>query len=226
VEVTFSLPRGIPHRPVIAWSEERTIPLNNHQFRDVFRMGDLRIYTTAKERQPSKALEFLKDPAFAEIPSYEPVEGNLAAVQTGAVAQTSRRYINCWHEYYAHDSDPHTCWFPLYEGTTGKSWANPPWDNPTGTDAPWLEITFPEKKNVGRIVVKSYRPKHWNDPPCHLQDYDLHTLDGTETWRTLVEVRGNQEEVVTHPFEPVATTKIRLLARRGLFLSELEAYEK
>ncbi|MCM8769784.1 MAG: discoidin domain-containing protein, partial [Candidatus Omnitrophica bacterium] len=232
LRITVSFPFAKQVDRILSWSEERVISATKNQFQDTLKKGDVAIYTTAKEGKPSKAIEFLRDPFFTEVPSYQPIPGNLAygqpardkqgkSIQIGATSSTSKTYHWFGHHYFAIDGDPHTCWFPLYDGDP-----NPSWTNPVGKDSPWLEVNFPEKKIISRIVVKSYLPKHWNDPVCNLQDYDLEYYDETGKWQTIAKIRGNKKEMATHTFDPVRTNKIRLVAYRGFFLSELEAYEK
>jgi hypothetical protein len=161
--------------------------------------------------------DLLADSVFTVTPTYAAIPENLAALANGATASTSRIYATLNHSRFAIDSDPDTCWFPLYAGQL-----SPPWDDPTGP-AEWLMVTFPANKLLRRVVVKSYTPKHYADDNCVLSAYALQYWDGGG-WVILANVVGNTQETLTIDFDEIITTKIRLLVTGGLYLSGLEAY--
>ena len=86
----------------------------------------------------------------------------------------------------------------------------------------WLELSLPEEKPVGRVVLTT----------PNLRDYDLilRTADGTAE---LAEVRGNTAAVVEHRFaRPIPALKLRIVARAvrdkaeppRAMVREIEAY--
>ncbi len=95
--------------------------------------------------------------------------------------------------------------------------------NPEGKNPEWLEVEFPEPKKISRVVVYSYKPKHWPDPDCVLSDFDIETWDGTG-WKTMRSITGNKDEMITLDLPSIITPKIRFVAKKGLYLSELEVY--
>lgn len=199
------------------WSEKRVIPVKGSSFTDLFRPMDVHIYTT-KKPVPTVMEKLLADPFFATYLDYQPKQGNIAASANGAKVKTSRRYTWYPHENYAIDSDPDTCWFPVYDGKLSPSFKNPEGKNPE-----WIEVTFPKKEKINKIIVRSYTPKYYPDPNCALSDFDIEYWDGN-AWKLIESIKGNTKETIVCDFPVITTDKIRLVVRRGLYLSELEAY--
>jgi len=216
--IAFTLPSGDETRSLAVWSENRSVSVADRRFSDLFQPNTAHLYTTAPAPHPVME-KLLADPAFTTPLDYQPRPGNVACRQAGAKAKTSRRYT--WYplETYAIDSDPDTCWFPLYGGSLVSSPANP-----TGK-AEWLEVELANAQPIGEVVVRSYVPRHYPDPNGALADFDLEAWDGRD-WKTIATVTRNTQETVRCRVAAVTTRKIRLLARKGLYLSELEAYAR
>lgn len=198
-------------------SEKRTVQVKNGTFTDSFKPLDVHIYTTKKPVYTIMET-FLSDPFFTTPVDYTVKSGNIAASQNGSRAKSSRNYTWYHHCNYAIDGDPDTCWFPLYDGKLSPSFSRPEGQNPE-----WLEIEFPEQKTISKVIVRSYKPKHWPDPDCVLSDFDIETWDGKE-WKIVKNITENKDETIILNLPSITTSKIRLVAKKGLFLSELEVY--
>ncbi len=205
---------------IAVWSENRTLSIADNAFEDDFEPTSVHIYTTAAADNNVKMKSLLADSYFADRLSYQAKAGNFASKQSGATASSSNYYCGLNHGTYAIDSDPDTNWFPLYDGSIIPSFTNP-----TGNNPEWLQVNFANgaTKNINQIVVRSYKPKYYADANDVLADFDLQYWDGSD-WQLIESVTGNDDENLTLDFPYVSTNKIRLVAKYGLYVSEIEAY--
>lgn len=216
--LAFTLPADKNISSIKVWSERRTIRVKDNRFEDKFQPGDVHIYTTGTPADTMME-KLLADSFFTEDVNYKSSPENLASVKAGAKVSTSRQYTWYAHQNHAIDGDPDTCWFPLYDGNLAPSFKNPTGENPE-----WIEVTFEKREKINRIIVRSYTPKHYPDPDCTLSDFDLEWIGTDGGWKSIRSVRGNTKDTVICDFPPVAAEKIRLVVKRGFYLSELEAY--
>lgn len=191
-------------------SEGRKVAVTNGAFSDKFAEGDVHVYST--------------DPAGAKLPTVAQVEQDLAAREKATVkpgnvlhnslgvrARASEGFFAPWFfQYY---------YYAINGITDDLGW------NLSHTDKPaWLELTLPQAKNVGRVVV--YTP--------NLKDYDLQ-FQGPDGAVRIAEIRGNDREIAEQTFNPpVPTLKLRITAlavrdgegTRNATVREIEAYEQ
>ncbi|MCX7706224.1 MAG: right-handed parallel beta-helix repeat-containing protein [bacterium] len=215
-EISFELKdKGISQ--LFVWSEKRSIAVKNGMFTDMFKPLDVHIYTTEK---PGDTImeKFLSDAFFMSSIDYRAKPGNIAASQNGSKAKSSRNYTWYPHCNFAIDGDPDTCWFPLYDGKLSPSFVSP-----AGKTPEWLEVEFPEPKKISKIVIRSYKPRYWPDPDCVLSDFDIEAWDDKE-WKPVKSITGNTNETITLALPSLTTSKVRLVVKKGLYLSELEVY--
>jgi len=197
-------------KSLIVVSEGRKTPVANGGFSDKFAEGDVHVYTT--------------DPAGAKLPTVAQVEqdlaaqeqatikpGNLLHVSQGIRARAADGAFAPWfHQYY---------YYAMNGITDDLGW------NLSHTDKPsWLEITLPQAKRIGRVVV--YTP--------NLKDYDLQ-FQGPDGAVHVAEIRGHEKDMAEHNFQPALTTlKLRITAlavrdgagTKNATVREIEAYEQ
>jgi hypothetical protein len=102
------------------------------------------------------------------------------------------------------------------------SWSN---DNepPDGKLPQWFDLDFGRPRAVSRVEL-------YTSEDYIIQDYDLLYWDET-AWRTILTITGNPVLHRTHEFPMVATSRLRILCRRGptnqsyyARLNEVEVY--
>lgn len=73
----------------------------------------------------------------------------------------------------------------------------------------WVELTFPEEKEIEKISLFFVQDDKYY---YYMKDYTLSYLDSEGNWNKIVSVIANStnKESVTHTFDAVKTTKIRL----------------
>lgn len=191
-------------------SEGRTVPVAGGAFSDKFEEGDVRIYSTSPEGVKLPTLAAVeKELADRQAASAKP--GNLLHNSLGVRARASEGYFAPWfHQFY---------YYAMNGITDDQGWVLSHTDKPS-----WLEITLPEAKSIGRIVIHS----------PNLRDYDLQ-FQGADGAVQVAEVRGSDQAVAEFNFQPaVPTLKLRVTAlavrdgngTKGANLAEIEAYEQ
>lgn len=211
----IALPKSLGVKRLHVLSEGRSLKVKNGAFEDTFIGFATHIYTTRKDLPSLPIAKMLRDKDFLTAPRKELKSGNLASEQAGAKIASSFRMLNVPHFMFANDDNVHSCWMTRewFEG-----WQNKP------KEPDWLEITFPKKQRVGKVVIRSWLPKYMDDPVRVLSDFELQYAAATG-WRTIKSVEGNKSEVVTVKLAPPTDTeKIRLIAKKGVYVAEIEAY--
>jgi len=197
-------------RSVTVVSEGRSVQVNNGVITDQFAEGEAHIYSTsAAGRSLPTVATVEKELADRKAAGVKP--GNLLHNSLGIRARASEgAYAPWFHQFY---------YYAMNGITDDLGW------NLSHTDKPsWLEITLPEAKNIGRVVV--YTP--------NVKDYDLQ-FQGPDGRTFVAEVRGNEQEVAEHNFGPaMSTLKLRMTVlgvrdgpgTKDATVREIEAYEK
>ncbi|TDE15054.1 discoidin domain-containing protein [Jiangella asiatica] len=90
------------------------------------------------------------------------------------------------------------------------------------------EVTLPEPRTMNRVDLYTSQSASSTPERHGLRDWDVEVLVNG-SWRTVAQVRGNTQLVVSSVFEPVETTALRVVAlasNDGKYarIAELEAY--
>ncbi len=197
---------------LIVMSEGREVQVQKGSFEDEFAEGDARIYTTDPAARAFKTTGAVEEElAQRERDLAKP--GNLLHVSRGARALASKGYYAPWFDQYYY--------YAINGITDDLGWCA----SHAGGKPAWLEVSLKEPAQVARVVI--YTP--------NLRDYDLQ-FRGPEGQLHVAEIRGNQETVIEHNFQPaIPCLKLRItaLAAREMSLpvnsapqvAEIEAYE-
>ncbi|MCX7706222.1 MAG: discoidin domain-containing protein [bacterium] len=212
-------------------SENRSLTLQKNCFTDTFEPFGVHIYTDRDISKGTLIMEkMLKDPLFASEPKKDKNPKNLCWEGNGAKISSSWTY----HSFkdspvFAIDGDIRTCWFTRRWGPNAgpvreddEIWIKrlkETWKND------WLQIDFPEEVTIGRIEMISWLPRYYPDPVNVLSDYEIQYQQG-KNWTTLLKNTGNKKEKVVHTFPQIKTSSIRLIVTKGLYVAEIQAYEK
>jgi len=86
------------------------------------------------------------------------------------------------------------------------------WSSREGDRAPWLKLEWPRPLTVGRVVI--HHGGERDGPDFIVRDFDVSVQDGN-LWRTVAQVRGNNEQVSTFSFAPVLTSALKLQVLKG-----------
>jgi hypothetical protein len=196
-------------RSVTVVSEGRSVPVNNGVITDQFGEGEAHIYSTSAAGRSLPTMAAIeKELADRKAASVKP--GNLLHNSLGIRARASEGFYAPWFSQFYY--------YAMNGITDDQGWYLSHTDKPS-----WLEITLPQARSIGRIVV--YSP--------NLKDYDLQ-LQGPDGKVQVAEVRGSDQAVAEHTFQPaIPTLKLRVTAlgvRDGqgtakANLAEIEAYE-
>ncbi|MCE5238476.1 hypothetical protein LLH23_08285 [bacterium] len=197
-------------KSLLVVSEGRTVPVAGGALSDQFAEGDVHVYTA--------------DPAGAKLPTVAQVEQDLAAQEQATIKPGNLLHVSQGIRARAAEG-AYAPWFYQYyyyamNGITDDlGWHLSHTDKPS-----WLEITLPQAKSIGRVVV--YTP--------NLKDYDLQ-FQGPDGAVRVAEIRSNDSDIAEHTFNPpVATLKLRITAlavrdgqgTKGATVREIEAYEQ
>jgi len=214
VRARIQLPDSVESESMNVLSEGRSVRLKDGTLDDHFDGFGVHLYTTLSDLPDLPMAKILKDKRFLRGPHHDVQPGNLASETQGATAKAS--HTIWWYNsaIFAIDGDRETCW-------NTSAWAA--WGKKSGD---WLEVTLLKPQKISRVVVRSWKPKYFNDfddTDNLASDFDVQVWQ--EDWQTVKEIRGNQSEVVEIPFAPVTTQKIRIVMKKGLCVSEVEAYQ-
>ena len=197
-------------------SEGRSVRTVDGTVEDHFDGFGVHLYTTLANAPSLPMSRILRDPRFLRGPRHHVRPGNLASGTQGATAKASHTIWQFNSAVFAIDDDPETCW-------NTSAWAT--WGKKSGD---WLEVTLRRPATLRRVVVRSWKPKHFHDfddVGNLLADFDLQ-MWSEKQWKTVKEVRGNDSEVVQISFAAVSTPKLRIVVKRGLCLAEVEAHAR
>lgn len=104
-----------------------------------------------------------------------------------------------------------------------SSWANH-WAPPDVTLPQWFEMDFGQSTTFRRIEL-------YTTATYPVRDYDVSYWDG-EAWEPLLSVTDNTDAHRTHVFDPVTSSKLRILGKNGpehqfihVRLNEIEVYD-
>ena len=214
LSVQIEVPESLSGKRLYVLSEARSVRVRNRRLADTFDGFWVHIYTTKRDLPSLPIARMLRDEEFLTAPKRQRVKGNLASQEAGAVISSSFQMFNVPHFMFANDDNLDSCWIT-------REWFEGWKDKPKEPD--WLQITFPEKKRIDRVVVHSWLPKYMDDPVRVLSDFELRYLDGAE-WKLLGKVEGNRRRVVRVKLPVVEAEKLRLVVRKGLYVAEIEVF--
>jgi len=181
--------------------EDRTVELTDGGFEDAFAAHAVHLYTTDPEARTPLLQEVLDQAEAAARALHKP--GNLAYGETGATTEHSSMFR--WHDSHL-----------LLDGlTSGRSW----WRDATWNKWPdWVEVTLPAAAAVSRAVVHT-----GTVTAGEIQVWQ----EGQ--WLPAGSFQSKPDQRVEVRFEPVSTTKVRLLTKEGSapysLIYEIELYE-
>ncbi|MBN8216411.1 MAG: hypothetical protein J0L75_07190 [Spirochaetes bacterium] len=213
VEATLTVHGG----PGGAWTvgmEERSAVFSGGALREVFGPAAARVYTTGKPATRRTATSIRKEIAEHGIALGK--KGNLAfggggakvACSAPATADTLSSVVD-------------GCTQPRSMGITFRG-------APSAQNPQWVEVTFPKRATVGRVVLHAMLPEFvWKLDSPYLFDYRLSWRDGA-AWTPLAEGSADRG-MIEIAFPPVATESlwVEFVKSRGrIDLVEVEAYGK
>lgn len=200
-------------------SEGRGVDLKGDSFTDHFDPWEVHVYTTSTDnaslltvqeicRQIDAANEQRRKPGNLAFQKFEG-DGVVVRASSNHAGQYRRLDNGLWHvvDGVVDRIDHYRCL--TWEDTTPNAFPD------------WLEIELPEAHSIGRVVVYPFDKS--------LKDYAVQAFVEGD-WKTVAEVKGQNDEELIHNVEPVKTNRIRLLvtATNGANakVTEVEVYEK
>ena len=208
------LPPGPVNRRYSVVSENRSVTDRRGILTDSFEPFAVHLYKTGAPLANPATSRMLKDDLFIKAPARVHRTGNLASQFSGAKTSSSFSHMNVNHSMFATDDDPLTCWAPSTYFQPGHRSRKP---------SDWLQVEFPKAERIGKIIIRSYRPKYQPDPVQVLSDYTLEYWNGS-AWANLASAQNDRKEIKEHRFAVVETCKVRLTVTKGLYVGEFEVY--
>ncbi len=147
------------------------------------------------------ALVLTSDPRTRELATCQEVEQQITDQQQAA--QRPGNLLHWSRGVRARASAGYTPWFDqiFYYAINGIRDDNG-WYLSHAEPPGWLELVLPQPQSIGRVLLAT----------PNLRDYDLRFMGPDGTMRC-AEIRGNQQEMAEHHFDPpVNTLKLRLVA--------------
>lgn len=214
VRARIRLPAGVTAKTLRVLSESRSVQVVDGAFEDRFGGFGVHLYTTLTNLPELPMTRILEDERFLRGPHQDTQPGNVASETQGATARASYTIWQFNSALFAIDDDRETCW-------NTSAWAT--WGKKSGD---WVEVAFRQPETIRRVIVRSWKPRYFHDfddADNLVSDFDLELWQDGK-WVKAKEIRDNTSEAVEIPLEPVQTEKLRVVVKKGLTISEIEAY--
>jgi len=209
-QATFKLPSWGEERTISVFPEDRTISLSSGQFTDNFKAYEVHIYTNDKKLPSCETIaETDKKSRAADKKWWDLQKDNVALGYNGAKVTASAKA-----SYYGFKEEH------AVDGLRMAHW------RPKGGAPAWIEIEFPQRETIDKIVVVSLYSSFFDQPgSIKLKSYEVSYWNGSK-WTNLASVENNQKVENVHSITPVTTKKIKVTLKLGPGIAEIEAWRK